>query len=86
MSRNQTQTNITMGMYISTLMEKLFQQAPARVCMIGLDGAGKTTVLYKMKFNETVTTIPTIGFNVDEITIKNLTLTVWDVGGQHKIR
>ena len=75
-----------MGNYISNFISGLFATTPARVCMIGLDGAGKTTILYKMKLDEVVTTIPTIGFNVDEITVKNLTITVWDVGGQTKIR
>lgn len=54
--------------------------------MLGLDGAGKTTILYKLKLNETVNTIPTIGFNVETVTFQKLTLTVWDVGGQQKIR
>jgi len=48
---------------------------------------GKTTVLYKLKLNETVSTIPTIGFNVETVSpVKGLTFTVWDVGGQKKIR
>jgi len=48
---------------------------------------GKTTVLYKLKLNETVSTIPTIGFNVETVSpVKGLTFTVWDVGGQEKIR
>lgn len=43
--------------------------------------------MYKLKLNEVVTTIPTIGFNVEEITpVPGLTLTVWDVGGQETIR
>ncbi len=77
-----------MGNFLSSLLAHLSfgGAAPARVCMIGLDGAGKTTILHKLKFNEVVTTIPTIGFNVDEVTVKNLTMTVWDVGGQTKIR
>ena len=75
-----------MGNYISNLVGSLFTSTPARVCMIGLDGAGKTTILYKLKFGEIVHTIPTIGFNVEEVTVKNLTMTVWDVGGQTKIR
>ena len=33
--------------------------------MVGLDAAGKTTILYKLKLGEIVTTIPTIGFNVE---------------------
>ena len=53
---------------------------------VGLDAAGKTTILYKLKLGEVVTTIPTIGFNVEAIEYGNLTLTVWDIGGQDKIR
>lgn len=54
--------------------------------MLGLDAAGKTTILYKLKLGEVVTTIPTIGFNVETVEYKNLNFTVWDVGGQDKIR
>ena len=54
--------------------------------LVGLDAAGKTTILYKMKLGEIVTTIPTIGFNVESVEYKNVSFTVWDVGGQDKIR
>ncbi len=54
--------------------------------MVGLDAAGKTTILYKLKLGEIVTTIPTIGFNVETVEYKNINFTVWDVGGQDKIR
>lgn len=54
--------------------------------MVGLDAAGKTTILYKLKLGEVVTTIPTIGFNVETVEYKNITFTMWDVGGQDKIR
>merc|ERR1712087_566259 len=54
--------------------------------MFGLDAAGKTTMGYKLKLGEVVTTIPTIGFNVETVEYKNLSLNVWDVGGQDKIR
>jgi small GTP-binding protein len=57
-----------------------------RILMVGLDAAGKTTILYKMKLGEVVTTIPTIGFNVETVEYKNITFSVWDVGGQDKIR
>ncbi|KAI5607513.1 ADP-ribosylation factor 4b, partial [Silurus asotus] len=65
---------------------------------VGLDAAGKTTVLYKLKLGEVVTTIPTlakhdhlttliyIGFNVETVDYKNISFTVWDVGGQDVIR
>jgi len=57
-----------------------------RILMVGLDAAGKTTILYKLKLGEVVTTIPTIGFNVETVEYKNISFTVWDVGGQTKIR
>ncbi|XP_052274357.1 E3 ubiquitin-protein ligase TRIM23-like isoform X2 [Dreissena polymorpha] len=57
-----------------------------RVVILGLDGSGKTSLLFKMKNNEFITTIPTIGFNVETVEYKNVKLTIWDVGGQHKIR
>nr|XP_056706207.1 ADP-ribosylation factor-like protein 14 [Euleptes europaea] len=59
----------------------------AQILMLGLDSAGKSTLLYKMKFNDVFLTFPTVGFNVEMIeTGENLALTVWDVGGQHKMR
>merc|ERR1739849_351 len=45
-----------------------------------------TTILYKLKLGEVVTTIRTIGFNVETVEYKNISFTVWDVGGQDKIR
>ena len=57
-----------------------------RILMLGLDNAGKTTVLYKLKVNETVSSIPTIGFNCESIEYKGLNFGMWDVGGQDKIR
>jgi len=46
-----------------------------RILMVGLDAAGKTTVLYKLKLGELVTTIPTIGFNVETVQYKNIHFT-----------
>eukprot|EP00012_Vannella_robusta_P005742 CAMPEP_0206207746 /NCGR_PEP_ID=MMETSP0166-20121206/15780_1 /ASSEMBLY_ACC=CAM_ASM_000260 /TAXON_ID=95228 /ORGANISM="Vannella robusta, Strain DIVA3 518/3/11/1/6" /LENGTH=172 /DNA_ID=CAMNT_0053628577 /DNA_START=153 /DNA_END=671 /DNA_ORIENTATION=- len=54
--------------------------------MMGLDAAGKTTILYKLKLGEITYTIPTIGFNVEEVQYKNISLLAWDVGGEDKIR
>ncbi len=55
-----------------------------RILMVGLDAAGKTTILFKLKLGEVVITIPTIGFNVETVEYKNLNFTMWDVGGQDK--
>ena len=43
-------------------------------------------ILYKLKLNSDITTIPTVGFNVETVTYKNVKFNVWDVGGQDKIR
>lgn len=68
-------------------LKKVFdRKTPARILMVGLDAAGKTTILYKLKLGEVTTTIPTIGFNVETVQYKNISFTVWDVGGQDKIR
>ncbi|CAE8606606.1 unnamed protein product [Polarella glacialis] len=70
----------------SKLFAKLLGKQEMRILMVGLDAAGKTTILYKLKLGEVVTTIPTIGFNVETVEYKNISFTVWDVGGQDKIR
>ncbi|OQV21889.1 ADP-ribosylation factor 1 [Hypsibius exemplaris] len=75
-----------MGIYFSRVWNTLFTSDPVSVVMVGLDAAGKTTILYKLKLGEIVTTIPTIGFNVETVQYKNLTFTVWDVGGQGVLR
>lgn len=72
-----------MGAWVAKL---LGAKEERRILMVGLDAAGKTTILYKLKLGEVVTTIPTIGFNVETVEYKNISFTVWDVGGQDKIR
>jgi small GTP-binding protein len=54
--------------------------------MLGLDAAGKTTILYRLKLGEQLPTIPTIGFNVETFEHKGLKMCVWDVGGQTRLR
>lgn len=71
---------------MGNLISYFFGKKPVRLLMIGLDNAGKTTILYQLKLGESVTTVPTIGFNVETVEYKNLNLTVWDIGGQDKIR
>eukprot|EP00800_Vazella_pourtalesii_P017120 TRINITY_DN50_c1_g1_i1.p1 TRINITY_DN50_c1_g1~~TRINITY_DN50_c1_g1_i1.p1 ORF type:complete len:177 (+),score=29.12 TRINITY_DN50_c1_g1_i1:81-611(+) len=67
-------------------LKKLFGKKEMRILMLGLDAAGKTTILYKLKLGQSVTTIPTVGFNVETVSWKNVKFNVWDVGGQDKIR
>lgn len=58
--------------------------------MLGLDNAGKSTLLYKLKHDGSVATVPTIGFNVEMMDAmknrRNIAVTVWDVGGQRAMR
>ncbi|KAK9966891.1 hypothetical protein ABG768_003977 [Culter alburnus] len=75
-----------MGVFFSHIFSRLFEKKEMRLLMVGLDAAGKTTVLYKLKLGEVVTTIPTLGFNVETVEYKNISFTVWDVGGQDVIR
>ena len=75
-----------MGSSFSKVWARFFGKKEMRILMVGLDAAGKTTILYKLKLGEVVTTIPTIGFNVETVEYKNISFTVWDVGGQDKIR
>jgi ADP-ribosylation factor 1/2 len=75
-----------MGGALTKLFDRIFGSREMRVVMLGLDAAGKTTILYKLHIGEVLTTVPTIGFNVEKVQYKNVTFTVWDVGGQEKLR
>ncbi|KAI9895071.1 MAG: Arf GTPase arl1 [Vezdaea aestivalis] len=74
-----------MGGSMSKLISGYFwTKKEIRILILGLDNAGKTTLLYRLKIGEVVTTIPTIGFNVESVTYKNLNFN--DLGGQTSIR
>ncbi|CAI7880691.1 unnamed protein product [Closterium sp. NIES-53] len=75
-----------MGVIISKLLSSLFGEREARILVLGLDNAGKTTILYRLQVGEVVSTIPTIGFNVETVQYKNIKFQVWDLGGQTSIR
>eukprot|EP00261_Vitis_vinifera_P040593 XP_019081836.1 PREDICTED: ADP-ribosylation factor 1-like 2 isoform X1 [Vitis vinifera] len=91
-----------MGQAFRKLFDTFFGNSEMRVVMLGLDAAGKTTILYKLHIGEVLSTVPTIdlnvllslgleecdnlGFNVEKVQYKNVMFTVWDVGGQEKLR
>eukprot|EP00762_Andalucia_godoyi_P006379 ANDGO_05881.mRNA.1 ADP-ribosylation factor 1 len=75
-----------MGQWMSRAWNALIREKEVRVLMVGLDAAGKTTILYKLKLGDVIQTVPTIGFNVESVQYKNIKFNVWDVGGQFKIR
>jgi len=80
----------TMGGALSSAYARVFGKKETRILMLGLDAAGKTTILYKLRLGEVTTTIPTIGFNVESVEYNTRTslvsFTTWDVGGRDKIR
>ena len=59
-----------------------FKRKEERVMIFGNDSSGKTTLLYMLKLGEVVTTIPTIGFNIETIEYKKHNFLLWDVGGK----
>ena len=63
-----------MGIMMSKLFESLFGAKEVRILILGLDNAGKTTILYRLQneSDEIVQTIPTIGFNVKTLQYKNI--------------
>lgn len=57
------------------------------ILMLGLDEAGKTTILYKLlKWQEKLETIPTIGYNVETLEFEEQKYTIWDIGGLNTVR
>eukprot|EP01111_Echinosteliopsis_oligospora_P003702 TRINITY_DN1579_c0_g1_i1.p1 TRINITY_DN1579_c0_g1~~TRINITY_DN1579_c0_g1_i1.p1 ORF type:complete len:181 (-),score=36.70 TRINITY_DN1579_c0_g1_i1:74-616(-) len=75
-----------MGNVFASMFNRIWGSKEVRILILGLDSAGKTTILYRLQCGEVVTTIPTIGFNVETVTYKNIQFQVWDLGGQSTIR
>ncbi|XP_074604733.1 ADP-ribosylation factor-like protein 4C [Brevipalpus obovatus] len=74
-----------------SILELLQPFYPLHIVMLGLDSAGKTTALYRLKFDQYLDTVPTIGFNCEKIKgtsgkAKGTRFSVWDIGGQDKLR
>ncbi|XP_052820557.1 ADP-ribosylation factor 1-like isoform X1 [Mya arenaria] len=63
-----------------------FKHKKVRILLLGLDGSGKTTLLYRLKLGEVMTTLPTLGFNVETLSYKNITFITYDIGGGAKVR
>lgn len=62
---------------MGNILGKIFKGKEMRVLMLGLDSAGKTTILYKLKSGQNVNTVPTVGFNVETVTFKKVKFNVW---------
>ncbi|KAG5179606.1 ARL1, ARF-like ras superfamily GTPase [Tribonema minus] len=77
-----------MGILLSKVFQAVFGSKEVRILILGLDNAGKTTILLRLQneAEEDIQTIPTIGFNVETLQYKNIKFQVWDLGGQTSIR
>ncbi|CAE6359617.1 unnamed protein product [Rhizoctonia solani] len=80
---------LIMGAAISQFTQvwsRLFGQEEMKLLILGLDNAGKTTMLYKITMGEAVDTAPTVGSNTEVFEYKNLKFVLWDIGGQTSLR
>lgn len=74
-----------MGSIVSWF-QSAFEQKQGQILLIGLDAAGKTTIVNRLKLAQQKETVPTIGFHVETITYKNVKMAMWDIGGQERLR
>lgn len=69
------------------MWDRLFgEKRELKLVIVGLDAAGKTTILNKMRYDEVVATAPTIGVNTEDLQIRNVSIKVFDLAGQEKMR
>lgn len=76
-----------MGVWASRFWRHMFgSDTESKIVIVGLNNAGKTTILYKLHLGQVITTQPTIGSNVEEVKHENVSFQVWDLGGQESLR
>ncbi|KAI0211999.1 ADP-ribosylation factor-like protein 2 [Lamellibrachia satsuma] len=74
-------------MGLLTILKKMKEkEKEMRLLMLGLDNAGKTTILKKYNGEDIDTISPTLGFNIKTLEHKGYKLNIWDVGGQKSLR
>lgn len=71
---------------MGNIWARVFKSRDVRILLCGLDAAGKTTLLYRIKLGEVIDAAPSIGFNVETIQHKNIRFTAWDIGCREKMR
>ena len=74
-----------MGSIVSAL-SSMYSSKAYKIILLGLNNAGKTSVLYSLQLGKLIKTQPTLGGNVEEIQYRNLTFLCWDLGGQAQLR
>ena len=77
---------VAVGLAFTMILERLVGKTDAGISMVELDAAGQTTILFKLKLGEIVTTIATIGRKVETVEYKNLCFAMRSAGGQDKIQ
>ena len=76
-----------MGFLISKILEFFTKNRNNfKIIILGIQEAGKTTILYRLSLGQLVKTTPTIGSNVEELTYNNVKFQAWDLGGQESTR
>ncbi|KAK9099949.1 hypothetical protein Scep_023379 [Stephania cephalantha] len=75
-----------MGIVFTRMFSSLFGNQEARILVLGLDNAGKTTILYRLQMGKWCPLFQAIGFNVETVQYNNIKFQVWDLGGQTSIR
>ena len=75
-----------MGSYFEKLSNFFKGIKVINLILFGLDSGGKTTILYQLKLNKCVTTIPTIGFNLEAVKLQNLNINIFDLGGGERFQ
>lgn len=68
------------------IVDLVSRRKEKRVVLLGLDNAGKTTCVYRLLLGKKIDTVPTVGFNSEEVRYNRCNFIMWDIGGQAKIR
>lgn len=86
-SSRRTSKPIVVAMGLLSIIRKVKKkEKEMRILMVGLDNAGKTTIVMRINGEDTSNISPTLGFNIKTIEYKSYRLNIWDVGGQKTIR
>ena len=86
-SRSRTRAAESSAMGLLTILKKVKQkEREVRILMLGLDNAGKTTVVKKFNGEDIDLISPTLGFNIKTLEYRGFKLNIWDVGGQTSLR
>ena len=79
-----------MGQYLSSIYNRLngyfTTEQHFKIILVGMSGSGKTTILYKLAFDEVVVTQPTMGANCEEVQQGNMRFQIWDLSGAENMR